>query len=107
MSSRARLTAGKTLGAQRRGIASGEKPPMIHERLTRLAADSQQNQDTRMGWLKLGTYASCVGFGTYLVLYGDFKDWDGKEYEHCFMPIRRAYRRQLDRLLGVTDEKTN
>ena len=80
---------------------------MIHERLTRLAADSQQNQDTRMGWLKLGTYASCVGFGTYLVLYGDFKDWDGNDYEHCFMPIRRAYRRQLDRLLGVTDEKAD
>ena len=74
---------------------------MVHERLTKLAAEAQVRQDRRMGYLKLVTIAGCVATGVYLVAFHDFKDRNGNDYEHCFMPIRRVLQRQTDAMLGV------
>jgi hypothetical protein len=85
-----------------RNIATGERPAIIHERLQAMASETEAKTEIRMGWLKLGTMWF-VGFaGGYCVLFQDFKDSDGNDYEHCFQPIRRVFHQGLDSVLGVS-----
>ena len=76
---------------------------MIQERLDRLAAENAAEgaHDRRMGWLRLGTWVLCGISAGYTILFVDFKDHDGNEYEHVFSPLRRWYRRKMDSFLGI------
>eukprot|EP00051_Salpingoeca_urceolata_P030667 m.9325 g.9325 ORF g.9325 m.9325 type:complete len:95 (-) comp3474_c0_seq1:148-432(-) len=47
-------------------------------------------------FIRLGTGTFTAGIMAYLVLFHDFG-----EQEHCFNPIRRLYKSQLDRLWSV------
>lgn len=90
-----------SINESRRSISSGEKPAMVQERISEISSGAQMAEDRRMGYLRLGSYVF-TGVGlTYLVLFMDFRDANGNEYEHCFSPIRRAFYGVLDNVTGV------
>ena len=86
----------------RRTIATGERPAIIHERLQAIAGETEAKTEIRMGWLKLGTMWLVGIGGGYAILFQEFNDYNGNDYEHCFKPIRRVYRQALDSVIGVS-----
>jgi hypothetical protein len=101
-----RTTTFTAMKFHRRNIVSGERPQIIHERLQSIAAETEAKTEKRMGWLKLGTMYFVGIAGGYCVLFQEFKDSNGNDYEHCFKPIRRVYRSALDTVLGFGGSDT-
>lgn len=76
--------------------------PIVEERLSSLTREKSFQGGRRYGALRLGMIGSGILMGAYIILYVPFKDAHGRDYEHVFSPVRRAWQKHcIEGILGL------